>query len=130
VTNRAEVTRWFDGYVAAFVAIGRGDAEVRRFLDYYAVPLVLSIDQGTRHLIDEEQLLAAMGEQVDGLRAANFDRSDELAAETTVLNGTCAIHRGRFARYRADGTEITRFDSTYLITDSPAGRRISALVIH
>ncbi len=71
-----------------------------------------------------------MGAQIDDMRAAGFDRSDELAAETTVLNGTCAIHSGRFARYRADGTEINRFDSTYLITDGPAGRRISALVIH
>jgi hypothetical protein len=128
--NRAEVKRWFDGYLAAFVAIGRGDADVRRVLDYYAVPLVLSIDQGTQHLTDEEQLLAAMGAQIDNMRAAGFDRSDELAAETTVLNGTCAIHRGRLARYRADGTEINRFDSTYLITDGAAGRRISALVIH
>ena len=128
--NQAGVKKWFDGYVAAFVSIGRGDADVRRVLDYYAVPFVLSLDEGTLHLTDEEQLLAAMGQQFDGMRAAGFDRSDELAAETTVLNGTCAVHRGRFARYDADGTEINRFDSTYLITDGSVGRRISALVIH
>ena len=128
--DQADVKKWFDGYVAAFVAIGRGEADERRVLDYYAVPFVLSMDDGALHLTDEEQLLAAMGRQFDSMRAAGFDRSDELASETRVLNRTSAIHRGRFARYSTDGAEINRFDSTYLITDGPAGRRIAALIIH
>jgi hypothetical protein len=38
-----------------------------------------------------------MRRQVEGVRAAGYDRSDELLAETTLLNASCAVHRGRFA---------------------------------
>jgi hypothetical protein len=81
-------------------------------------------------LTDEAQVRGLMQNQIDALREAGFDRTDQLASETTVLNQTCALHRGRFSRLRADGSEITRFAATYLITDTPAGRRISALVLH
>jgi hypothetical protein len=69
-------------------------------------------------------------QQVDGMRVAGYDRTEELDAETVVLNGSCAGHRARFARLRADGSEISRLEVTYLITDRSEGRRISALVVH
>jgi hypothetical protein len=129
--DTAEVQQWFAAYFADFVALGRGDLDdVRRILDHYGVPLTLSTAEGTRFLTDEEQVLAVMRQQIEGLRAAGFDRTDELAAETSMLNASCALHRGRFARYRADGSEIARIEVTYLITDGPAGRRISALIVH
>ena len=64
------------------------------------------------------------------MRAAGYDRSEVLAGETTVLNRTCAVHHGRFARLRADGSEISQVEATYVITDGAVGRRISALVVH
>lgn len=129
--DELDVRRWFDAYLADFVALGRGDVhDVGRVLDYYGVPLLLSTDAGSTVLLDEAQVLGAAQQQIDGMRSAGYDRSDELAAETTVLNRTCAIHRGRFSRLRADGTEITRVEATYLITDAAAGRRISAIVLH
>ena len=64
------------------------------------------------------------------MRAAGYDRSDRLAGATTVLNGSCAIHRGRFLRRRADGSDIAQIEASYLIADGPAGRRISAIVLH
>jgi len=39
-------------------------------------------------------------------------------------------YRGRFARVRVDGTEISRIESTYLIVNGPLGLRISTLVRH
>ncbi|GAB1514294.1 DUF6841 family protein [Actinophytocola sp. KF-1] len=127
----AEVDRWFAAYLADFVALGRGEIhDVRRILAHYGVPLILSTDAGCLFLTDEEQVLATARQQVDSMRSAGYDRSEELAAETTVLNRSCALHRGTFARLRADGTELSRFDATYLITDGPDGRRISAIVLH
>jgi hypothetical protein len=126
-----DARRWFADYFADFVALGRGDLDdVRRILDHYVVPLIVSTGEGTMFLTDEEQVLGVMRRQVDGLRADGFDRSDELLAETTLLNASCAVHRGRFARLRADGSEISVVEVTYLITDGPAGRRISALIVH
>ena len=129
--DTAEVQQWFAAYFADFVALGRGDLDdVRRILDHYGVPLTLSTAEGTQFLTDEEQLLAVMRRQVEGLSAEGYDRTEQLSAETTVLNRTAALHRGRFARLRADGTEVARVDISYLITDGPAGRRISALIVH
>lgn len=129
--DEIEVKRWFAAYLADFVALGRGDIDdVRRLLDHYGVPLLLSSDAGSTVLMDEAQVLEAAQQQIDGMRSAGYDRSDELSAETTVLNGSCAVHRGVFSRRRADGTEIGRLEATYLITDGTAGRRISAIVRH
>lgn len=126
-----EVKRWFDVYGGDFVALGRGDSDdVRRLLDYWGVPLLFSSDAGSMVLLDEAQVLGAAQQQIDGMRSAGYDRSNELGGETTVLNRSCAIHRGRFSRLRADGTEIARLVVTYVITDGPAGRRISAIVLH
>jgi uncharacterized NTF2-like protein DUF6841 len=129
--DELEVKRWFDAYLADFVALGRGDTDdVRLVLGYYGVPLLLSSDAGSMVLLDEAQVLEAARQQIDGMRSAGYDRSDQLGAETTVLNRSCAIHRGRFSRLRADGTEIARLEATYLITEGAAGRRISAIVLH
>jgi hypothetical protein len=113
------------------VALGRGEIEdVRRILAYYGVPLIIGIDAGCMVLTDEMQVLAAAEQQIGGMRSAAYDHSDVLAAETTVLNHCCATHHGRFARVRADGTEISQVEATYLITDGEAGRRISPLIVH
>jgi hypothetical protein len=129
--DTAEARSWFAAYFAEFVALCRGDHDdVRRILDHYGVPMMVSTRAGTRFLTDEEQVLAVAHQQVDAMRAAGYDRSDEQLAETTLLNASCAVHRGRFARLRADGSEISVADVTYLITDGPAGCRISALIVH
>jgi hypothetical protein len=126
-----EARRWFATYLADFVALGRGDLDdVRRILDHYGVPLLISTDAGSAILTDEDHVLAVATQQRDGMRAAGYDRSEELTGETTVLNRTCATHRGRFARLRADGSEISQLEATYVITDGAAGRRISAIIVH
>jgi NTF2-like protein (DUF6841) len=129
--DKVDIRRWFDSYLADFVALGRGDADdVGRMLNHYGVPMLLSTDAACMVLTDETHVLAAAKQQIDGLRSAGYDRSDELAADTTIVNRTCALHRARFARLRADGTEIARLEATYLIAEVPAGRRISAIIIH
>lgn len=126
-----EVKRWYDSYVADFAALGRGDSQdVQRVLAYYGVPMLLSTDGATTLLAEESQVIAFAQQQIDGMRCDGYDRSDELDAETTSFNASCAMHRGRFSRRRADDTEITEIEASYLITDGPGGRRISALILH
>ncbi len=127
----AEIEHWFDDYLAEFAALGRGDVDdTGRILAYYGVPLVLSSDAGCLFLTDEGQVRAAAQQQVDALRAAGYDRSEVLDCDTTVLNASCAVHRGRFARLRSDGSEIAALEATYVITDGPVGRRISVIAVH
>jgi hypothetical protein len=67
--------------------------------------------------------------QVDRLRAADYARTEILESDVTVLNSTSALQRGSFAWLRRDGSEIGRVSMTYLVTEGPDGRRISAFAV-
>ena len=102
----ADVQRWFDSYLADYAALARGELDdPRRVLAHYGVPLLLSTDASCVALVDEAQVAAAVQRQIDDLRAAGYDRSEQLAADTVVLNCSCATHRVLLssARCRVDG---------------------------
>lgn len=65
-----------------------------------------------------------------GCGGAGYARSEILGSEVSVLNSTSALYRGTFSRLRSDGGEINRLTASYLVTDGPAGRRISVLAVH
>jgi hypothetical protein len=125
-----DVNGWFDEYLDTFAACGRGERNATSLLGYYGVPLLLATDDGFVALASEDQVVAVAKQQIDGMQAAAYDHSNILHSEVTVVNATSAIYRGEFSRVRADGAEINRLAVTYLVTDGPAGRRISALVVH
>jgi len=112
------------------VAHGRGEKDTDVLLAYYGVPLVLTTDGGSIALTSNEQVVTAVQQQVDGMRAADYNRSEILGSEVTVLNSTSALYRGTFSRHRSDGSEIGRLTATYLVTDGAVGRRFSVLAVH
>ena len=128
----ADDTRdWFAEYVRAFEACGRGASDdISRLMQYYGVPLLLTTEATAVALMTEEEVLAAVRDQISGMRAADYDRSETLDSETTSINATTALHTAEFSRRRADGSEIGRLRATYLMIDSERGRRISALAVH
>jgi uncharacterized NTF2-like protein DUF6841 len=127
----ADLRGWFDEYLRAFAACGRGERDdLHVLLRYYGVPLLLSTDEAALALDSEEAVLNAARQQVEGMRAVSYDRSETLESEIVALNATSAIHTAAFSRRRADGSEIGRLRATYLITEGQAGRRISALAVH
>ena len=128
--DNSEVRRWFGEYLDAFAKCGRGEADTGSLLAYYGAPLLLTTDKGSFALTNDDQVVAALHQQVDGMRAAGYDRSEILGSEVTVLNSTSALYRGTFSRQRSDGSEISRLTATYLVTDRAAGRRISVLAVH
>ena len=124
------VSRWFGEYLDAFAACGRGEKDTAFLLAYYGVPLLLTTDGGFFALTSDDQVVAAVQQQVDGMRAAGYSRSEMLGSEVTVLNSTSAVYRGTFSRHRSDGAEIGGLTATYLVTDGAVGRRISVLAVH
>ena len=124
------MSRWFGAYLDAFAACGRGESDTSSLLDYYGVPLLLTTDGGFFALTSEDQVVAAVQGQVDGMRAAGYARSEILGSEVTVLNSTSALYRGTISRQRSGGGEINRLTATYLVTDGATGRRISVLAVH
>lgn len=128
--DKSDVGRWFGEYLDAFAACGRGERDTAALLAYYGVPLLVTTDDGLFALTTDDQVVAVVRQQVDGMRAAAYDRSEILDSEATVLNSASALYRGTFSRQRSDGSEINRLTMTYLVTDGPAGRRISAFAVH
>jgi hypothetical protein len=126
----SDVSRWFGEYLDVFAACGRGESDTSSLLAYYGVPLLLSTDGGYFALTSDDQVVAALQPQVDGMRAAGYARTEILGSEVTVLNATSAFYRGTFSRQRGDGAEINRLTATYLVTDGAAGQRISVLAVH
>jgi hypothetical protein len=130
IVESKDVITWFAEYLEAYAACCRGDRETRSLLAYYGVPLLLTTDGGFFALVDDDQVVAGVGGQVDDLRAAGYDRTEVLDEQVTVINNTSALYRATFSRQRGDGGEINRVTATYLVTDGPAGRRISVLAVH
>jgi hypothetical protein len=124
------VSRWFGEYLDAFAACGRGESDTSALLEYYGVPLLLTTDGGFFALTSDDQVVAAVQGQVDGMRAASYARSEILGSKVTVVNSTSALYRGTISRQRSDGSEINQLTATYLVTDGGAGRRISVLAVH
>jgi hypothetical protein len=130
IVDSSDVSRWFGEYLDAFAACGRGERDTASLLAYYGVPLLLTTDDGLLALTSGDQVVAAVQQQVDGMRAAGYDHSEVLDVEVTVLNSRSALYRGSFSRRRRGGGEISRLTATYLVTDGSIGRRISALAVH
>jgi len=128
--DRSDVSRWFAEYLDAFAACGRGEKGTASLLAYYGVPLLITTDGGFFALTSDDQVVAAVQPQVDGMRAAGYHRSEVLGSEITVLNSASALYRGMYSYHRSDGTQISRVTVTYLVTDGAAGRRISVLAVH
>lgn len=125
-----DVRLWFGEYLDVFASCGRGERDAGSLLEYYGVPLLLTTDNGFFALTSDDQVVAALQPQVDGMVAAAYDRTEILDSDVTVVNFTSALFRGTFSRQRSDGGEISRLTATYLVTDSEAGRRISVLAVH
>lgn len=124
------MSRWFAEYLDAFAACGRGESDTGALLAYYGVPLLVTTDKGFFALTSGDQVVAAVQQQVDEMRAAGYSGSQVLGSEVTVLNSTSALYRGTFSRRSSDGGEISRLTATYLVTGGGAGRRISVLAVH
>ena len=126
----SDVSQWFGEYLAAFAACGRGETDTPSLLEYYGVPLLLTTDDGFFALTSDEQVVAAVQPQVEGMRAAGYARTEILGFEVTLLNSTSALQKGTFAYLGSDGGEIRRLTATYLVTDGTVGPRISLLAVH
>ena len=125
-----EVRAWFAEYLRVYAAFCRGDSDdTRQLLEYFGVPLLLTTDATAVALTNEDEVVGAVGQQIERLRGAGYARTETLDSETTMLNASTALHRARFAWLRADDGEIARMRLSYVITHGDSGRRISALVV-
>jgi NTF2-like protein (DUF6841) len=55
---------------------------------YYGVPLLLTTDGRFFALTSDEQIIAAVQQQIHGMRAAGYARSEILRSDVIILNST------------------------------------------
>jgi hypothetical protein len=125
-----DVEQWFAAYLKVFGACGRGERPASEVVRFYSLPLLLTTDDIAIFLGSKEDIETWLRTQIDGMKAADFAEIDVLGSDVEVLNARTALLRGHFSRRRADGTEIVELTCTYLISDGPKGRAISALSVH
>jgi hypothetical protein len=123
-------SQWFDGYLDTLTACGRGDCESLALLEYYGVPLLITGDEGFVALKSIDDVVGVMRGQVDGLRAAEYQYTDVLHTDVATLNSSSALYRGTLSHCRGDGAEIDEVTVTFLLTNGPAGVRISMMAVH
>lgn len=128
--DESEVRDWFAGYLSTFAALGRGESRPGEVVLYYGVPFLLTTDDVSISLGTTDQVVGWLQTQVDGMAAANYDHTEILASEVTIVNRNTALHRAEFSRQRADGSEINQMSVTYVITRESEGLRVSALLLH
>jgi hypothetical protein len=128
--DSAAVRRWFEEYLEVFASTVRGEHELSALLSRYAVPLLITTDDGVVPLTTTDQVASVIQGQVDGLRAQAYGHTSLLSADVTVLNASSALYRGAFVRHDRHGGEINRLAVTYLITDGTDGLQIAVLASH
>ncbi|MBV8347073.1 MAG: hypothetical protein JOZ49_05905 [Mycolicibacterium sp.] len=122
--------RWFGTYLDTLTASARGDCDSRALLEYYGVPLLITGDDGFVALKSVDDVIGVMRGQVSRLREAEYHHTDVCHAGLEVLNSSSALCRATFAHRCGDGTPISELTATYLLTNGPAGVRISMLAVH
>lgn len=127
--DTAGVDGWFAAYLEDFAAVARGQREVQRLLQWYSVPLVITVDEGTMQMTTADDVLAVVGNQVDQLKVEGFIGSVEVHGETTLLNGSSAMRHEGLVRRRADGTDIDDVEMTYVIVAIAGGFRIALMAV-
>ena len=65
IVDNSDVSRWFAEYLDVFAACGRGERDTASLLAYYGVPLLLTTDGGFFALTSDDQVVAAVQQQVD-----------------------------------------------------------------
>jgi hypothetical protein len=128
--DETEVAAWFDGYLAAFAALGRGEVQPDDVLAYYGVPFLVTTDDVIMAFATANEVAAWLQNQADAMVAARYDHTRTLASELAILNVSTALQRAEFSRQRADDSEINQMVVTYVITRESEGFRIAALILH
>jgi len=90
--NQEDAQRWFAAYLTEFEALGRGDADRRRILDHYGVPLLVSTEHGPMFFADAWHTAAIhhRNSLKQGVAIAGPARIDQTDTTTIVPPGWTA----------------------------------------
>lgn len=120
---------WFDRYNDAFGACGRGELPLADVLAHYDETLLITTDTLVAGPAAGEAA-AVIAAMIEGMQSDDYDHTDIVARDITLLNAQSALFTGTFSRLRRDGSEISRFTVTYLARSAGDGLAINSLSMH
>ena len=124
---RAEVSRWFlDDYLPTWVGVGAGTIPrgPEFVLDYWAVPLHWSDDQGARWIPDEPAVVGLLQQMQSRLQAEDYAYTALPDQSVKVYHDNGAAIEVIWSRRRSNGTEIERLAAHFEVTRGQAGWRV------
>jgi hypothetical protein len=74
IVESNDVSRWFDEYLDAFAACGRGERDTASLLAYYGVPVLVTTDGGFYALTSDDQVVATVQRDQPAHRDVPGDR--------------------------------------------------------
>ncbi|MFE9929668.1 hypothetical protein [Streptomyces sp. NPDC005533] len=129
-TVEADVRAWFDQYVSTFVGLAEaGGTDPAPLLAYFSVPITMTTDAVHVVLASEETLAAALTNELQMLRDADYGGSKALDPQVRALNERSALIEVTWARHDKGGREFQRVRVMYLAARTVAGWRTTASAI-
>ncbi|MEU9083469.1 hypothetical protein [Streptomyces sp. NPDC048357] len=126
----ADVRTWFDQYVSTFIGLAAaGRTDPAPLLDYFAVPITMTTDAVHVVLASGDTLAAALTNELQTLRDADYGGSTALDPHVRALNQRSALIEVTWARNDSGGREFQRVRVLYLAARTVAGWRTTASAI-
>jgi hypothetical protein len=124
---RDEVAHWFlDDYLPTWVGVAAGTIPrgPEFILDYWAVPLHWSDDQGARWVPYEAAVVELLQQLQTRLRGDDYAYTSLPDRKVKVYHDNGAAIEVIWSRRRSDGTEIERLAAHFEVARGPAGWRV------
>ncbi|MER6197386.1 hypothetical protein ABT234_08400 [Streptomyces sp. NPDC001586] len=126
----ADVRTWFDQYVSTFIGLAAaGRTDPAPLLDYFSVPITMTTDAVHVVLASVDTLAAALTNELQMLRDADYGGSTALDPQVRALNERSALIEVTWARNDSGGREFQRVRVLYLAARTVAGWQTTASAI-
>lgn len=102
--------------------------ELDASVPFFSLPCMFISPQGTRAVANREDLVRVLDSVIAPLRAKDYQRSEFLESQLTIVTANAVLVRGVAARYRKSGEELERVPISYLMHQTGAAWKISVLV--
>jgi hypothetical protein len=125
MNSQSDVIQVLTDYYTAFSTL-----DVQLFLPYFHEPSLLVGHRGIIAAPTHGVLVTAFAPTLKGLRERGFGRSELSVRLSKMLSATAALVTGVAIRYKADGQELERVGTTYVLHQHDAGWKIAVAVLH
>jgi hypothetical protein len=94
---------------------------------FFSLPCLFVGLRGTFAVASREDLAKVLGPTLEGLKAKDYQRSEFLESQLTILTENAALVRGMAVRYRKSGAELERVSISYMMHQAGAGWKIAVV---